>query len=146
MKQEYIFEDQHQFLEKLEHLVKGGIEPAQMQVITPYPVHGVEEILQIKASPLRFFTLLGALCGLIFGFLFTIFTALDWPLIGGGKPIVSLPAFVIVAFELTILFGGVISFVAFLFLSGLPSVRNIISTAEYGNKFVIQIGNEAKND
>ncbi|MDX1675851.1 MAG: quinol:electron acceptor oxidoreductase subunit ActD, partial [Longimicrobiales bacterium] len=40
------------------------------------------------------------------GFALAIWTSLDWPLITGGKPIVSLPAFVVIAFEMTILFGA----------------------------------------
>lgn len=142
MTQEYKFEEKHQFLHKLEELIQSGISPKNMQIYAPYPVHEMEEILRVKPSPLRFFTLLGALLGLIFGFWFTIWTSLDWPLIGGGKPIVSIPAFVIIAFELTVLFGGVITFIGFLLLARLPSVKRIITPIEQGNQFVIQIQNE----
>ena len=68
--------------------------------------------------------------------------SVDWPIIRGGKPIVALPAFIIVAFELTVLFGGVISFIGFLLLSSLPSVKKIIEPEDYGNKFVIDIEKE----
>ncbi len=144
MKEEYKFDDHHQFLEKLKSLVQSGISPRKIEVFMPYPVHGVEELLQTKKSPLRFFTLLGALSGLLFGFWFTSWTSMDWPLIGGGKPIVSIPAFVIVAFELTVLFGGVISFIGFLILSRLPNVKRIISPVDFGNQFEIQIQSEGK--
>lgn len=144
MKNQLVFEEKEKFLHKLEELVKSGVASKNIETFTPYPVHEVEEVLKIKTSPLRFFTLIGALCGLIFGFLFTMGTSLDWPIMRGGKPILSIPAFIIVAFELTVLFGGVISFIGFLFLSKLPSVKKINEPEEYGNQFVIQIENEGK--
>jgi len=142
MKNQFKFNEKHKFLEKLEELVKSGVSTKKINVFTPYPVHEAEEILKIKTSPLRFFTLIGALSGLIFGFLFTSWTSLDWPIIRGGKPILSFPAFIIIAFELTVLFGGVISFIGYLLLSKLPSVKTIQSPEEYGNQFVIHIENE----
>jgi hypothetical protein len=139
MSQKYAYEEKQKFLEKLTELVKSGISPRKIITYTPYPVHEIEEILDSGPSPLRLITLIGALSGLIFGFLFTIGTSLDWPIIRGGKPIVAIPAFIIVAFELTILFGGVISFLGYLFLSKLPSIKKISEPEEYGNQFVIQI-------
>jgi hypothetical protein len=142
MTNKFIFEEKEKFLHKLEEVVRSGVASKDIRIFTPYPVHEVEEILKLKTSPLRFFTLLGALFGLIFGFLFTIGTSIDWPLIRGGKPIVAIPAFIIVAFELTILFGGVISFIGFLILSRLPNIPKIIDPEEYGNQFIIQIARE----
>jgi hypothetical protein len=136
------YDEKNKFLEKLEDLVKTGTDPAKINTYTPYPVHEAEEILKVKTSALRYFTLIGALSGLLFGFFITIWMSMDWPIIRGGKPILAFPAFVIVAFELTILFGGVISFIGYLFLSQLPSVKKIIEPEEYGNKFVIHIEKE----
>jgi hypothetical protein len=144
MTNKFIFEEKEKFLHKLEEVVRSGVAAKDIRIFTPYPIHEVEEILKLKTSPLRFFTLLGALFGLIFGFLFTIGTSIDWPLIRGGKPIVAIPAFIIVAFELTILFGGVISFIGFLILSRLPDVQKIIKPEEYGNQFIIQIAREGR--
>jgi hypothetical protein len=48
---------------------------------------------------------------------------MTWPLVTGGKPIISIPAWVIIAFELMILFGA-LSTVAGLFISArLPQRR-----------------------
>jgi hypothetical protein len=139
MKKRFAFDEKDKFLKKLEELIKEGISSKNINVYTPYPVHEAEEILKVKSSALRFFTLIGALSGLLFGFFFTIWTSFDWPIIRGGKPIFSFPAFIIIAFELTILFGGVISFIAYLFLVKLPSVKKIVSPEEYGNQFIIHI-------
>jgi hypothetical protein len=85
----------------------------------------------------RFFALAGAGAGTVTGFAFTILTMTSWPLIVGGKPIVSLPPFLIIAFALTILFGSLSTFLGFLFLARLPSIRTIRSGEDYGNAFVI---------
>ena len=144
MSNKFVFEEKEKFLHKLEELIKSGITSRDIEVYTPYPVHEAEEILKIKPSPLRFVTLLSALAGLLFGLLFTSWTSLDWPIMRGGKPILSIPAFIIVTFELTVLFGGVLSFIGFLILSRMPSVKKINQPEEYGNQFVIIIGMEGK--
>jgi len=144
MKNQFVFEEKQQFLQQLEKLVKEGVSPEAITLYTPYPLHEAEEILQIKTSPLRYFTLIGALSGLLFGLFLTIWTSLDWPLIRGGKPILAFPPFIILAFELTVLFGGVISFIGYLLLAKLPSVKRIVQPEEYGNQFVIHLQNEDK--
>ena len=134
-----VFEDREQFLEGLRELVRDGVPRERIRVITPFGVPEVEEILPRGRSNVRFFALLGAASGTVTGFAFTILTSLSWPLIVGGKPIVSLPPFVIIAFALTILFGALSSFLGFLLLSRLPSPRSIRSEEEHGNAFVILV-------
>jgi hypothetical protein len=134
-----LFEDREQFLEALRRLVREGVPGERIRVITPFGVPEVEEILPGKRSKVRFFALVGAASGTVTGFAFTILTSLSWPLIVGGKPVVSLPPFLIIAFALTILFGALSTFAGFLFLSRLPSLRGIRSGEEYGNAFVILV-------
>ena len=136
------FEDEHEFLEKLEELVAQGTPTDRLDVITPIPVPQTETILKMKHSPLRFFTLAGALTGLISGFGLTIFTVLDWPIITGGKPLISLPPFIIIAFALTILFGSLASFAGFLILGRLPSLKYIQEPVEHENRFIILLDEE----
>ena len=134
-----IFEDREQFLEALRRLVREGVPGERIRVITPFGVPEVEEILPGKRSKVRYFALIGAAGGTVTGLAFTILTSLSWPLVIGGKPIVSLPPFIIIAFALTILFGALSTFAGFLLLSRLPSLRGIRSEEEYGNAFVILI-------
>jgi hypothetical protein len=79
---------------------------ADITVHSPVPCHELEEELDRVESPVRFFTLAGGFGGAIAGFILTIGASLQNPIMSGGKPIVSLPAFLIIAFELTILFGA----------------------------------------
>jgi hypothetical protein len=134
-----IFEDREQFLEALRRLVREGVPAERIRVITPFGVPEVAEILPGKRSKVRIFALAGAASGTVTGFAFTILTSLSWPLIVGGKPIVSVPPFLIIAFALTILFGALSTFAGFLLLSRLPSPRGIRSEEEYGNAFVILV-------
>jgi Protein of unknown function (DUF3341) len=86
----------------------------------PAPNHEIDAALGPGVSPVRVFTLLGGILGCVLGFALPIYTALDWPLITGGKPIVSIPPFVVIAFELTILLAALSAIAGFLMLSGLP--------------------------
>ncbi|HHM24424.1 MAG TPA: DUF3341 domain-containing protein [Bacteroidetes bacterium] len=80
--------------------------PHRLVVYSPIPSHELEEELEPKPSPVRYFTLAGALTGLFGGFSLAIWSSLKWGQIVSGKPVVSIPPFVVVGFELTILFGA----------------------------------------
>ena len=96
---------------------------ANLTVYTPVPCQEFDEVLVKKESPVRLFTLIGGLTGCALGFAYAISTSLDWELITGGKPIVSLPPFVIIGFECTILIGA-LSTVAGMFINAqLPKLR-----------------------
>ena len=88
----------------IEDLQAAGMH--DLETYSPLPQHELEHALHRPQSPVRLFTLVGGLTGAATGFALAIWTSLDWPLITGGKPIVSLPAFVVIAFEMTILFGA----------------------------------------
>ncbi|MCX6548422.1 MAG: DUF3341 domain-containing protein [Acidobacteria bacterium] len=74
---------------------------------SPFPVHGMDEAIGLKPSRLPRACLGFGLLGLATALGVQIWTsAYDYPLIVGGKPLVSLPAFIPVAFELTVLMAG----------------------------------------
>jgi len=98
---------------------------AELTVYTPVPVEEIEEEVE-KVRPLsrvRLFTLIGGLTGAFTGFFLAIWSSLKWELVTGGKPPVSIPPFVIIGFELTILFGGLATLLALLVLGRLPRLR-----------------------
>ena len=91
-------------------------------VYSPTPRHELEEAIQPPESAVRIYTLMGAFTGSGAGAALAVWASLDWPLIVGGKEIVSLPAFSVIIFEVTILLGA-LSTVAGLFItSRLPRV------------------------
>jgi len=105
----------------IERLREAGLR--DMTVFTPVPRHELEHALHEPESPVRLFTLVGGLTGAATGFALAIWTSLDWPLITGGKPIISLPAFVVIAFELSILFGALSTVVGLFINARLPRAR-----------------------
>ena len=94
-----------------------------MVVTAPLPRHEIEEQLYGgKPSPVRWFTLCGALFGGSMGFSVASLTHANWPMIiPAGKPLVSIPAFIVITFEATILFGSLFTLAGLLLMCGLPS-------------------------
>jgi len=78
----------------------------------PAPFPELVEALGKHRSRLGLVTFPGAVTGLCLGVLLTVGTSLAWRLVTGGKPIVSVPPFVIVIFELTVLVGSLTNLVA----------------------------------
>lgn len=140
---EFRFDSEHEFMDKLRELtVQSGLTHEDVTTFTPYPVHGLEEVLGEPASGVKFFTLTGGVSGFLTGLIFTIYTVSVWPLTTGGKPLISLPPFILIAYVLTILFGSLASLVGFLLLARLPDVRQVLPAEEYGNQFVIVVKKE----
>jgi hypothetical protein len=95
----------------------------KFEAISPYPVHGMEEACGIKRSWIPYVTFSMGLIGLLGALLLTWWTsAVNWPINVGGKPMFSLPAFIPIMFELTVLFAALSSVVALLKVCGLPKV------------------------
>ena len=90
----------------------------RIEFFSPAPCPQLDRLT--SPSPVRVWTLIGALVGLVGGLFMTIGTALAWPLITGGKAIVSIPPFLIIVFELTILCAALATLGGLFVLSGLP--------------------------
>lgn len=96
----------------------------KFRAFAPLPEHHLlEDGLALEHSPVRVFTLAGALTGAATGFAFTTWTSMDWPLITGGKPLYSIPAYVVIAFECAILFGALSTVIGLFINAGLPNFR-----------------------
>jgi len=107
-------------VDAIERLRASGF--GDMTVYTPVPVHEIEDAVERERplSRVRLFTLIGGLTGTSLGFFLTIWSALKWNLITGGKPVVSIPPFIVIAFELTILLGGLSTVLGMLLLGRIP--------------------------
>jgi hypothetical protein len=108
-------------VDAIENLRKAGFKG--VKAYAPYPEHHIEHALGYGESPVRVWTLVGALTGCASGFAFTTFTSVDWPMVVGGKPIVSIPAFIPIVFEMTVLFGALSTVIGLFVLSRLPNVK-----------------------
>ena len=89
-------------------------------VYTPYAVHGLDRAMGLKPSRLTWVCFGSGLVGLALMLYFEFWTsAIDWPINVAGKPFDSLPAFVPIAFEATVLFAGLGVVIAMLLRCGL---------------------------
>lgn len=97
-----------------------------MDVYTPFPVHGLDPILGLEESRLHIAGFVYGAIGTLTAFLFMtwVFTR-DWPIIFGGKPYFSAPAFIPITFEVTVLMASVGMVVSFYTICGMaPGVTN----------------------
>jgi hypothetical protein len=88
---------------------------------SPFPIHGMDEALKLPRSPVPLLVLIGALTGTLLGFGLEYWVSvIEYPVLVGGKPFFSWPAFVPVAYETTILLGGLTAAISMLIINGLP--------------------------
>jgi len=76
-------------------------------VHTPFPVHGMDDAMGLGNAQVGWFTFFGGLIGFVSGMLMIWFmNKFDYDIVVGGKPLFSGFAAFPVAYELTILLGG----------------------------------------
>lgn len=134
-----IWLDESEFVEAAGKTKSAGY--TKFEAISPYPLHGIDEAMGLQRSYIPYITMGAGLVGGAFGVWFTWWTsAVDWPLIIGGKPMWSLAAFIPVIFECTILFAALTSVGAMLFINGLPKINPpIIDKDLTSHKFALFI-------
>jgi ActD protein len=106
----------------IEALLKAGLP--RVDFFAPIPSERLLELVGLDRSPVRAWVLIGGITGALSGFALTIGTSLTWPHVVGGKPIVSIPPYIIIAFELMILLGGLSAVIGFLVNARVPSLRS----------------------
>ena len=93
----------------------------RIDAYSPFPVEGLAEAIGFHHDLVPLVTLIGGLCGGIGGYLLQYWINVwSYPVNIGGKPYHSWPAFIVVTFEMTILFGGLSAVFGMLALNGLP--------------------------
>jgi molybdopterin-containing oxidoreductase family membrane subunit len=115
-------------LEGVAGLQKAGVEG--YTVLSPMPRHEIEELIyKGEPSPVRWFTLAGAIFGCCMVFSLASLTHANWPMIiPGGKPLVSVPPFLVISFEGTILWGSLMTLNGLLINCRLPAMDLPVET------------------
>jgi len=115
---------------------------------TPYPVHGLEQAQGLKRSWLPWVTFVAGLTGGTCGFGLQLWTsAVDWPIVVGGKPFNSWPAFIPITFELTVLFAALATVGAMFVANRLPNTKHrIVDTSITRDRFALVIDNPKDPD
>ena len=111
-----------------------------LDVYTPYAVHGLDRAMGLEASRLPWVCFVLGLSGAGLKVWFEYWaSAVSWPINVGGKPWNSLPAFVPITFEVMVLFAGVSTVLAFVWVAGLRPWRRarLVHPAVTDDRFVL---------
>lgn len=114
-----LFQYEDDFIAAAKALKESGFD--NINLMTPIPMHEAEKVLGLKKSPVRRFSLFGAIIGGISGFALATACALVFILPTGGRAIITLPPFFVIAYEMTILIGVLSTLLGFHIVSGLPA-------------------------
>ena len=124
------FHDPHALMHAAEKVRDAGYR--YWDCHTPFPVHGLDKAMGVQRTILPLLVFGAGMTGTTVGFILQAFTnassislwALVWvtgyPFLISGKPLLSLPAFIPVMFELTILLAATSCVGLMLLLNGLP--------------------------
>lgn len=97
----------------------------KLDAFSPFPLEGLPEAIGIEDSALPYWMLGGGLVGAVTGYGIQYFSAvIDYPILVGGKPFNSWPAFIPATFELAVLFAALTGFVALVLTNGLPRLHH----------------------
>jgi hypothetical protein len=119
------FADEEQCAEVIEHLRHQGL--GKVEAFTPFPSERINEAMELKRSPVRRWVLGGGITGVLSGFALTVGTSYTYPHHVGGKSLSSIPPYVIIAFELMILFGALSGVLGFLVNGRFPRFESVPS-------------------
>lgn len=93
----------------------------RLDAYTPYPVEGLAETLGFHTTRVPLLVLLGGLLGGAGGYALQVWLNVwDYPINVGGRPLNSVPSWIIVTFEMTILGGALFAVLGMLALNRLP--------------------------
>ncbi len=84
----------------------------------------VDEVRRWGRSPVRKFVLAGGFTGAFTGLILTVGTSWEWNINAGGRPIAAIAPYIIIIFELMILFGVLSAVSSFFLTSSLPAFES----------------------
>ncbi len=116
-----VFEQPHEIAGAVQRLRDRGY--GDIETYSPAPFTEVDDALIEKPSLVRLFTLIGGLTGVVTGYALTLWMANNWQIMVGGKPFSSVTPYTIIAFELTILFGVLMTTLGVFVFGKLPKFK-----------------------
>lgn len=132
------FRYEEDFLAAAEQMKSAGI--GRISLMSPLPLEEAQEVLGLEKSPVRRFSLAGAIIGALSGFGMAVATALAFILPTGGRAIIALPPYLVITYEMTILLGVLFTLLGFHVVSGLPAWRDKPYTPESNiDRFVVVV-------
>jgi rhodanese-related sulfurtransferase len=132
----------------------GAVRKTQLRIQTVYSPTSRHEITEaLGLSPLsrvRYFTITGAILGILAGIVLSVTTSLEWEFVVSGKPVIPVVTTVIVSFELCILMAILFNLVGMLTQSRMPALKlppdydPRFSVDQFGVVVVCDEGNRAE--
>ena len=117
-----VFDNEEVLLDGISKVRSTGLKIHD--VFSPFPVHGIDDALGLKKSRLPRVAFLFGLTGTSLAFTMQIWMlGYDWPMIIGGKNFASLPPFIPVTFELTVLLAALGMVATFMIVSDLKPYK-----------------------
>ncbi len=125
------FVDEHAILEAARRAYAEGYR--RLDAYTPIPVEGLSDLVGFRKSRIPLLMLLGGIAGLIGGFALQYWVhVINYPINIGGKPLNSVPMWVPVTFETTVLLAALTGVLAMIVLNGLPAPYHpLFNVAEF---------------
>lgn len=113
------FKEPHELLAAAKKAREEGF--TVLEAYSPFPVHGLKEALGYHDRRVQATMLIGGIIGALTGFgMETYATTWHYPLNIGGRPYFSWPAYIVITFELMVLFSGISGLLAIIVFNGLP--------------------------
>jgi len=137
------FGEQDALLDAARKVRAAGYE--HVDAYTPYPVEDLSDELGFRTTRVPLLVLLGGILGAAGGFLLQYWlNVLDYPINVGGRPLNSIPSWIIITFELTILTAALFAVLGMLALNGLPRPHHpVFNVPEFAlastNRFFLSI-------
>ena len=117
-----VFRDADEVARAVESLRSAGIAGDDVEILTdsPYPEGAFGE--DRHRHRLYVFPFVGAACGLAVGLMLTVSTQISYPMVTGGKPVLSIPPMINVMYEGTMLGAILFTIIGIIFESRLPNL------------------------
>ena len=122
------FDDPEALLEKARQTYQAGYR--KISAYSPFPIAELPQAIGLRSSKLPWLVLLGGIVGALTGFFLQYYAAvIDYPWNIGGRPLNSWPSFIIVTFEMTILFAAGVAALGMVLLNRLPQPYHAVFNA-----------------
>ncbi len=141
-----VYSDPDQVVKAARQIIKSGIKI--YEVYSPFPIHGIDEVLGYKRSRLPIVAFLFGALGTTLALTMQIWMlGIDWPMIIGGKNFASLPPFIPVTFELTVLLSALGMVGTFMIISDLKPYKKprLMDLRITDDKLIIAVDLAANN-
>ena len=113
------FDSAQALIDAAKHTHEAGYQ--KIDAYSPFPIEGLAEEIGFHHNAVPLVVLIGGIIGGLTGYLMQYWiSAIDYPINVGGKPPHSWPAFIVITFEMTILFAVIFAVFGMLALNGLP--------------------------